>query len=370
MQITSGWLPTTGQTRTDTRLTSLGALTPTSPVATRSGVLPGSANGQWIISGFTVTGSSAMTATVYPGRAVIQGTDSQGAYPVALTSNVDLTFADGDAQYGRIDLIVARVYDDSYDASGKTEATVEIVQGTPAATPAVPATPALSLPLYQVSVPAGTSAGGGGIAWSTALTGVRTATVAVGGILPVISDSRAGAYPGQYRDNNGQLERWDGSAWAAYPPVPTWQSWTPDWTTSTGNSTPSYGNASLNCRYTKIGTTVHMTFDVIFGSTTNFGGGGTSDNWVFSLPVGAASTIETLGWAVLQDDTQMRSIARIRGYDSSRFWLEISSGMPNGNAVATTGLTDAVSPWTWASGMHISGSATYEAGTPIVVRPL
>ncbi|NUK82776.1 hypothetical protein HRW23_36650, partial [Streptomyces lunaelactis] len=147
----------------------------------RSGVLPGSSDGKWRISGFTVTGTTAMGATVYPGRGVIQGTDAQGAYPVALTQPVGLTFTDGHAQYGRIDLIVLRVRDDEYDASGRTDAVVEIVTGTPAAAPVAPAAPPLSLPLYTVVVPAGTSAGTGGINWNTALAGQRIATVAIGG---------------------------------------------------------------------------------------------------------------------------------------------------------------------------------------------
>jgi hypothetical protein len=209
----SAWLLPTGQTREDTRVANLGALTPTSPVASRSGVLPGSSDGALRISGLSVQGGSAMGATVYPGRALIQGSDSQGAYPVALTSSLNLTFADGNAQYGRIDLVVVRVYDDA----DRWEASVEIVTGTPAAAPAVPAVPPLALPLYQVAVPAGTSAGTGGITWSTALVDLRTATVAVGGILPVGTESTAGSYPGQYRDANAVLQRWNGTAWVSYP---------------------------------------------------------------------------------------------------------------------------------------------------------
>lgn len=153
MPVRSGWLSPDGQSREDTRLVSLGALTPTSPVATRSGVLPGSSDGASRISGFTLTGTAnSMSATVSPGRAVLQSTDARGAYPVALTEYLPVTFADGNAQYTRIDLLVLRIYDDAYDGLGRTEAVVEIVPGTPAAAPAVPAAPGLSLPLYEVTV--------------------------------------------------------------------------------------------------------------------------------------------------------------------------------------------------------------------------
>ncbi|AWZ17256.1 hypothetical protein [Streptomyces sp. ICC1] len=364
MNVRSAWLPITGQTRSDTRVASLGALTPTSPVASRSGILPGSSDGKWRISGFTIVGTTAMGATVYPGRALIQGTDSQGGYPVALTQTLNLTFADGHAQYARVNPIVLRVYDDEYDASGRTEAAVEVIRGVPAASPAVPATPPLSLPLYTVAVPAGTSAGTGGIAWATALLGLRTATVGLGGILPVTTDTAIGAYPGQYRDIEGALQRWDGNAWLPYPPKPVWQNWTPVWSTATGSGTPSFGNAEVLARWIQQGPTVHMNFAITFGSTTSFGTGATTnDNWRFTLPVKAAAITKGIGFADLTLGLRDRVTARIRCTSTSVFELEIASGLPTGGAIAGFGLTDAVSPWTWAAGHTIIGSATYEAAS-------
>ncbi|WP_327168618.1 hypothetical protein [Streptomyces subrutilus] len=362
MNLRSAWLAVTGQTRSDTRVAPLGALTPVSPVASRSGIMPGSADGKLRISGFTMAGTTAMGATVYPGRAVVQGTDSQGAYPVALTQSVALTFADGHGTYGRIDLVVIRVYDNEYDASGRTEAAVEVVRGTPSATPAVPAAPPLSLPLYTVAVPAGTSAGTGGINWTTALVGLRTATVAVGGILPVTTDTALGAYPGQYRDIAGGLERWDGTAWLPYPAKPVWQDWTPVWTTATGAALPSFGDASITARYIQQGPTVHLDFSITFGASTNFGpGASVSDNWRFTLPVKAASLTRCIGFAELNATTVNRAVARVRLTSTSFFELELSSGMPGAVPVSASGLTDALTPWTWAAGHTISGSGTYEA---------
>lgn len=304
-----------------------------------------------------------MTASVSPGRAVVQSTDSRGAYPVALTEYLNVTFADGDALYGRIDLLVLRIYDDVYDGSGRSEAVVEIVRGTPAATPAIPATPDLAIPLYQISVPKNTSAGTGGITWSTALTGVRNATVGLGGILPVTTDTASGAYPGQYRDVGGQLQRWNGTAWADYPVLPTWQSWTPAWTTNSGSATPSFGNASVSCRYVKSGTTVHLNFQITFGSTTGFGTGPTTnDNWRFSLPVAAAATRLGIGFAEMSANTAgNRAMARLSLTTTGAFELVMSSAQANATAVTNTGGVDSLSPWTWASGHTIIGTATYEA---------
>ncbi|MFE4260308.1 hypothetical protein [Streptomyces sp. NPDC056883] len=362
MNVRSAWLPVVGQTRSDTRVTSLGALTPTSPVASRSGILPGSSDGKTRLSGFTVAGTTAMGATVYPGRGIIQGTDSQGAYPVALTQPVNLTFVDGHAQYGRIDLVVVRVRDDEYDASGLTEANVEIVRGVPAANPAAPATPPLSLPLYTVAVPAGTSAGTGGIAWATALVGLRTATVAVGGILPVTTDTSLGAYPGQYRDLGNGLQRWDGTAWLPYPPQPAWQDWTPVWTTATGAAPPAFGDAQVSGRWIQQGPTVHLNFTITFGAGTNFGTAPNSaDNWRFTLPVKSAALSRCIGFAELQSTTRERAVARMRLTSTSFFELELSSGMPSGDPVLVSGIADSVTPWTWAAGHTIAGAATYEA---------
>ncbi|MGW2043781.1 hypothetical protein ACWCPF_01180 [Streptomyces sp. NPDC001858] len=367
MPVRSGWLSLDGQSREDTRLVSLGALTPTSPVATRSGVLPGSSDGLQRISGFTLTGTAnSMSATVSPGRAVLQSTDGRGAYPVALTEYLPLTFPDGNAQHNRIDLVVLRIYDDAYDGSTRTEAVIEIVPGTPAAAPTVPPAPGLSLPLYEVTVPANASAGAGGLAWSSALLGRRTATVGVGGILPVVTDTSNGAYPGQYRDVGGRLQRWSGTAWTDYPVLPTWQSWTPAWTTGTALATPAYGNAVVNCRYVKFGTAVHLNFSIQFGSTTNFGTGpATTDNWRFALPTPASAVHQMLGWAEVGASNGARAMCRIYLATTDAFELGIASGRPDATAIVTPtwGSVDSLTPWTWASGHAVRGSATYEAAS-------
>jgi len=219
MNARSAWLSPDGQTREDTRVTQIGALTPVTDIKGRSGVLPGSENGLYRVTGLWLNGTAGgMTATVGVGRAVIQSTVARGAYPVALTDPVPLTFADGDSQYGRIDLVVLRIYDHAHDGSGRAEAAVEIVQGTPAATPAAPAAPDVSLVLFTVAVAKNTATGTGGIAWDTARVDLRPTTVPAGGILPTRSDDTApGGYPGHYRDVGDTLQRWNSTAWVPYP---------------------------------------------------------------------------------------------------------------------------------------------------------
>src|SRR5690606_1055051 len=157
-----------GQTREDTRL---------APVGTRPGVIPGG-------DPCAATGAGAMTMQVGVGRAMVQGTTAQGAYPVAVTAPETLTFPDGDALNPRTDSVVLRVYDGLYDTSGDTLAVVERLPGTPAATPDPPALPVGCLRLWDVTVPAGASAGVGGLDWGTAVVDRRQYTAAVGGVIP------------------------------------------------------------------------------------------------------------------------------------------------------------------------------------------
>ncbi|MEU0401658.1 hypothetical protein ABZ318_15725 [Streptomyces sp. NPDC006197] len=221
MPVRSGWLLPTGQTRQNTRVTSIGATTPVNPLASRSGILPGTYDGKYRVGGLWMSGNGPMTATVYHGRAVIQGGTTDGAYPVALDEDVTVTFADGDPLNPRLDLVVLRVYDNDIDASGKYQAAVEIVRGEPAANPVAPNPPALSLTLFSVRVKAGASAGTGGVGWSDSIiTDLRTTLVSAGGILPVYNNAAVpGSYPGQYQDNDNShfLQRWDGTGWVAYP---------------------------------------------------------------------------------------------------------------------------------------------------------
>lgn len=215
MTVRASWLTEIGQTREDTRVTLSGLLTPNGlvaeniPLKARGGIVPG---------GFALTGTTGgMTFTIGTGRAFLQGgRTGQGTYPVAVTEPETLTVTDGDAQYARIDLVELVVRDDVYDGTGATEAVVRLVKGTPAATPVAPNTPdGSALPLYQISVPAGASAGSGGLAWESAVTNLRYPTVALGVIVPASGFN--GAYAGQYRDNSGVLERWNGTAWVSYP---------------------------------------------------------------------------------------------------------------------------------------------------------
>ncbi|MFE4057396.1 hypothetical protein ACFXP3_14050 [Streptomyces sp. NPDC059096] len=216
MSVRSAWLLPLTQTREDTRLTPVGTFAPESEMRTRDGVIAGG-------NPLGATGAGAMSLQIGTGRALVQGTTAQGAYPVAVDAPEVVTFTDGDPQFTRIDAVVLRVYDALFDTFGQNLARVEIIEGPRQATPTAPSMPSACLRLWDVTVPAGASAGVGGIDWTSALADRRRFTSGYGGIIPRgYGLGFSGAYDGQYRDTGTGLERWNASvnAWQAYPPAP------------------------------------------------------------------------------------------------------------------------------------------------------
>ncbi|MER5862354.1 hypothetical protein [Kitasatospora sp. NPDC002040] len=213
MTIRTAWLPPTGQTRADTRLALSALITPGNALAANHGCTPGGLN----LTG--LTGPDGMKCRIGTGRALVQGLSEQGSYPVAVTSSETLEFEPGDPTMDRVDLVVLQVYDTDHDNSGRTETVLRVIKGAPAAAPQPPATPGAALALYRVLVKANTSVANGGIAWTVdgIKVDVRHYTAALGGILPPRDPAFNGVYAGQYRDNLGRLERWDGTAWRPNP---------------------------------------------------------------------------------------------------------------------------------------------------------
>lgn len=210
MTIRSAWHMNSTQTREDTRLAPIGTVTvgELGDLSSLGGVIPGPNNPMALNSTGTMSGQ------VEVGRAVVQGSASQGSYPVVITTPEPVSFTDGDAVNDRIDTVAIVIRDDAYDSTGFTDIRCIVVEGTPETTPSAPVMPTTScLPLFDVLVGAGVSAGTGGIPWSTAITDRRTYISALGGITV---GEVAGAIAGQYRDTGGSggtLQRYNGTNW-------------------------------------------------------------------------------------------------------------------------------------------------------------
>lgn len=161
-----------------------------------------------VVSGLSVT-QSGVGVSVAPGCAVVTPRDSNnGSYWVSLGAAERLPLQAHHQTYGRVDLIVIRVYDSSVDSSGKYTAVAEVVAGTPAPSPVTPATPAGALLLATVT----TSNNG-----TISIMDNRQYTSATGGVIPVSGGYPTGSAirPGQmiFRQDLRELHVWSGSAW-------------------------------------------------------------------------------------------------------------------------------------------------------------
>lgn len=151
--------------------------------------------------------------------------------------------------------------------------------------------------------------------------------------------------------------------------TPRWAAWTPTWTTSTGSATPSYGNATVDCKYAQTGDVVLFDFELTFGSTTSFGGGGTSDNWRFSTPVTAAESQLIAGIGEVQGVSGERFPVRTRITTTTTFEIELIGGAYNNITGNSSGIIDAATPFggsstgstAWASGFAIRLHGHYQA---------
>lgn len=144
--------------------------------------------------------------------------------------------------------------------------------------------------------------------------------------------------------------------------LPRWSAWTPTWTTSSGSATPSYGNATVDCKYAQSGDVVYFEMEITFGSTTNFNGGTSADNWRFSLPVTAAESQLIAGSGEIQDGAATeRWPVRARVDTTTTFEVELVGRNYNNTANANSGLIDAVTPFTWASTDRILLHGHYQA---------
>jgi hypothetical protein len=180
----------------------------TRPLGARSGVRPGT-------PADTVTATST-TWTCKPHAGVLDGQSANeaGAYWYAVDANVTGAVTAANATNPRIDIIYARV-DDPAESDGTSVPVVAVayLAGTAAASPSAPATPARSMKLAEINVPA---SGGG----SPTVTWVAPYAVAAGGIIPVRTTAERDALAALgntdarvWVDVAGALYSGDGTTW-------------------------------------------------------------------------------------------------------------------------------------------------------------
>lgn len=226
------------QNSTDTaaraRMADLLGLAPGGNLSARAGLRPGPTAGDVAVTAGT------MQVVVQPFVAFVDGSvsDAQGGYPFVSDAAVTLTLANGHGSLSRTDVVAAVVRDSGYDTSGTVSATVEVVQGTPGA--GVPALPASAVPLRNIVVPAGASAGTGGLTSGALSTDRRAWLAALGGVIPVASQTERDTLPALvptlvYRKDTNELELRRASGWQRIRPATDFiKGATVDGTTSLG----------------------------------------------------------------------------------------------------------------------------------------
>lgn len=169
------------------RLTEAAMSSPSgTALSPRTGILPYTSTAG-VNQGFKVaqTGSPSMAVTVDIGQAMIDGTltASQGGYVVTNDAVQTLTVTASHATLARIDIVCITVEDSQY-AGSNNDALVQVVTGTPASSPAAPATPANSLVIAKLAIAASsTSVVNGNI------TDSRLYTAGAGGVIPCLSSA-------------------------------------------------------------------------------------------------------------------------------------------------------------------------------------
>lgn len=111
-----------------------------------------------VASGLAVTVDASDVVTVAAGRWVIDGdsvVSGTGVYRGGIGAAASVALDARDATNSRIDLVVARQYDpDIVPAHTESAGKVEVITGTPAASPSAPALPDLAVELARITVPA------------------------------------------------------------------------------------------------------------------------------------------------------------------------------------------------------------------------
>ena len=146
-----------------------------------------------------------------------------------------------------------------------------------------------------------------------------------------------------YLTGSNVLEVYDGSAWKTVARSTAWTTFTPTLITTGG----ALGNATIGGRWRRLGNTVDLNIQFIFGSTTSFGSGTIGFG---SLPVAMFQT-DFQVFPMWLYDTSVNNAFPGQGLS-----LSTTSIRP----LSTAGNVTATVPFTWATGDFIVCNGRYE----------
>lgn len=259
MAINVTWLQNGGYTAPQDRTEQTAMLTKNAVVSVRPGIILSDGTDATV----SAQGTPNMTVNISPFQAIVPDANGRAYVFTSDSAVVSPTFATASGSNPRIDLVIARVYD---NAAGDSAATgsltlpgtagsitvqtvtgaIELVTGTPNASPTAPPLPntrCIILAVVTVGTSVTSIATG---AIGTSGGGVSRAgyTVAAGGILPCTSSATypTSPYVGMRVDDLalGGTVRWNGAAWAPIDTDSGWQNLTLTSPWAAGAVTPQY----------------------------------------------------------------------------------------------------------------------------------
>jgi len=336
-----GWLQNAGSTHTAAQLrqyiagSMAGNFSTATSLRTRGGIHPS------LGEEFRThqAGSPNMTVLVEPGVCCIPGTEagSQGNYWACNDAQVILSISAAHATLPRIDIVVVNIRDTFYSGASN-DSQLQVITGTPAASPVAPAAPVNSIIICQVAVAAAVTS-----IVDANITDTRFYLAAAGGVINIRT---IGAIPTSAEIIEGQLiwamdtdilYIWDGSAATELYPGPAWTTWSPTLTNLT------LGNGTVTAKYFKRGKTLDYRFKFVLGSTSAVG---TAPR--FSLPFAAH------GDYVVQQDLGGYSVLVDAGINLYTGSVRFVSDLSNVEFVLTGtngvhGVVNATTPFTFAT---------------------
>lgn len=280
-----------------------------------------------------------MSVNVALGHGWVDGTENanQGTYHIYNDATVNLVIAAADATNPRKDLVVLRVQDAQY--SGATNAaSLAVITGTPAASPAEPTVPANAIVLAMVDVPANDTA-----ITNSQITDRRRRAAGLGGVGVVTSGARPAApYEGQviYETDTDKLLVYTGAAWVEMAPAGAWSTYTP------ANTNITVGNGVQSASFTRLGRLIHARYKLTWGSTTAFGGA-----VQVGLPAAEVGGLTVVGNAWMLDSGTGEFIGIARVSAASAVFVITSAGST----------VNATTPHTWATNDILALNMTYES---------
>lgn len=273
-----------------------------------------------VLTGLSVSERGAganFSVDVAAGKAVVEGDDEadQGNYWARndATENVTVTAAPG--SNSRLDLVVLQINDPQAGGGEGYDGSIEIVDGTPASSPTLPATPDSAIALAQIGpIDSGTAAITDSLI--TDLRGFARLTHQVVDTNQLVDDAVTQDKLAANSVGNAQM-RDDavGNAETAF----TWTNWNP---TVRGDTTP-IATTTTHARYCKLGRLVIATFHVRIDESVL---GAPHIN--ISLPVTAADAngVKGHGYHPLLSDDDVLFFARPPAGSTTHAYVYIGAG--------------------------------------------